>query len=92
MSRYRYRILVLPRTDIEPGYYHDGDAQDAQCLADTETDDGCEFCQMEMDEASEILAKQEAGNGYEVWDHMLTNDPWSDRDEGWEFWVKERKL
>lgn len=92
MGRYKYRIITLPRCEMEPGGYHDGDARDEQCLTATETEDGCSFCQEEMDVADEMVAKQEEQKGYEILDIMLTNDPWTSRDEGWEFWVKEKKL
>ena len=85
----RFRTIILKRIELEPWSYH---PDNWDCDAATETDDGCQYCQEEMDTASEIIERQELKEGYEVQETYLSNDPWTNRDEDWEFEVAERKL
>ncbi len=89
MGRKRFRTIILSRKEFEPWCYH---MNTDDCIQGTETDDGCRGCQDEMDRASEIIEEQEQAKGYEVLDAFLSNDPWTNQDEDWEFEVTERKI
>ena len=90
MSRTRFRTIKVSREDVIPyGFHMDTDL--TECAYKRETDEGCEACQEEMDSADELVAKRELEKGYEVVDISLSNDPWTNTDEDWEFDVTERK-
>jgi len=92
MPRTKYETISLsysgsaPET-IQPGSYH---PEGFDCGAATETDEGCRWCQEEIEEVEENIVAMFRDKGREVLGTYFCNIP--ERDGYWEVEVESKKL
>ncbi len=72
----------------QPGSLHIGDQSD--CDAASETEDGCESCQEEIEEVEELIMRRFKRNGREVVATFYQNI--AENDGYWEFAVASKPL